>query len=381
MHNTKKLKIMTIFGTRPEIIRLSRILPKMDEYFNHVTVFTRQSYDFEMSEVFFKDLELRKPDYNLNVKSETLGGQIANIFEQTEKVLQKENPDALLVLGDTNSSLAAILAKRFKILVFHMEAGNRSFDWNVPEEINRRIIDHISDYNLAYTEHARRYLLQEGINPATIIVTGSPLAEVFNHFEGKIEKSAILEKMKLKKKRYFVVSVHREENVDNKKNLKELFESFSSIAKEYRMPVVVSVHPRTRKRMQQQNIKSNSQIILSKPLGHLDYNKLQKYALCVLSDSGSIQEESAILKFKAIQIRVSTERPEAFDAGSIILAGFNKDSIMSAINLSVSQEEQEVEGSIPNDYRDIHVSSKVVKLIMGLTGNKKYHNRKYGVQN
>jgi UDP-N-acetyl-L-fucosamine synthase len=370
MAENKKLKVMTILGTRPEIIRLSRILPKMDEYFDHKIVFTSQSYSFELSDIFFQEMQVRKPDYILNVKAETLGKQIANIIEQTEKAISQEKPDALLILGDTNSALSAINAKRMKIPIFHMEAGNRCFDWNVPEEINRRIIDHISNYNLCYTEHARRYLIREGIDSQNIFVTGSPLTEVFKFYRNKIDSSKILETMHLKTNGYFLVSVHREENVDNKENLLALFDSFEYLAKEYKIPIVVSLHPRTKKRIDEYKIKVSSLITFSKPFGYFDYCKLQKNALCVLSDSGTIQEESAILDFNAIQIRVSTERPEAFDSGSIILCGFNKLAITQAVKLTVDEREKGEELNIPNDYKDINVSSKVVKLILGLTSVK-----------
>lgn len=376
MQKIKKMKVMTVLGTRPEVVRLSRVLPKLDEFFEHVIVFTRQSYDYELSEIFFQELLLRKPNYILDVKAETLGGQIANIIRQTEETFLKEKPDSLLILGDTNSSLCAIVAKRLKIPVFHMEAGNRSFDWNVPEEVNRRIVDHISDYNLCYTKNARDYLKKEGIAPQTIFVTGSPLAEVFLHFKEKIENSSILKDLNLTPKRYFLVSTHREENVDNKNNLAELFSSFASLATTYNLPVIVSLHPRTKKKLEEAKIKIYKGIILTKPFGYLEYCKLQKNALCVVSDSGTIQEESAILNFPAIQIRVSTERPEAFDTGSIILTGFNQETILNAINLAITQEKKGEKQIVASDYKDINVSTKVAKLIMGLTGIKKYHDRK-----
>lgn len=372
----QKLKVMTILGTRPEIIRLSRVLPKMDQYFNHILVFTKQSYDFELSDIFFNELKIRKPDYILEVKAETLGSQIANIIRESEKVILQEQPDAVLILGDTNSSLSAINAKRMHIPIFHMEAGNRSFDWDVPEEVNRRIVDHISDYNLSYTEHSRRYLIQEGIKPNNIFVTGSPLAEVFSNFSQDIELSKILEDLNLEPEKYFLVSAHREENVDNTERLKELFSSLEALAKEYNYPIVVSLHPRTKKRLEEEKIKINSKIILSKPFGYFEYCNLQKNAFCVLSDSGTIQEESAILDFPAVQIRVSTERPEAFDTGSIILIGFNKNAILDAIKLAVSAKTSGEKTVLPKDYKDINVSTKVVKLIMGLTSINKYHKRK-----
>ena len=370
-----KLKIMTILGTRPEIIRLSCILPKMDEFFEHIIVYTQQSYSYELSDIFFYEVELRKLDYVLVVKSVTLGGQIANIIEQTEKVILKEMPDAVLILGDTNSALSAINAKRLKIPIFHMEAGNRSFDWDVPEEVNRRIVDHISDYNLCYTEHARRYLLAEGVESKNIFVTGSPLAEVYGYLKNKIDSSSILDSLKIKSGEYFLVSTHREENVDNGDRLRELFSSFDFLTTEYKLPIVVSLHPRTKKRLGQMRIKVNFRVFLCKPFGYLEYCKLQKNALCVLSDSGSIQEESAIQQFPAVQIRVSTERPEAFDAGSIILCGFNKHSIASSIKIAID-EKKKGKHTIPSDYKDENVSEKVVKLIMGLTGISKYHGRR-----
>ena len=373
---TKKLKIMTILGTRPEIIRLSRILPKMDRFFDHTIVFTKQSYDFELSDIFFKELGLRKPDFILDVKSETLGGQIANIIKDSEKIINKVSPDAVLILGDTNSSLSAINAKRIHIPIFHMEAGNRSFDWDVPEEVNRRIVDHISDYNLCYTKHAKTYLLREGIEPKNIFVTGSPLSEVFDYFRKDIDSSKVLEDLKLDPKKYFLVSTHREENVDNENRLEELFNSFEGLVEKYNFPVLVSLHPRTKKRLEEQKIKVGPKIILSKPLGYIDYCKLQKNAYCTLSDSGTVQEESAILDFPAIQIRVSTERPEAFDKGTIILTGFNKDSILNAIDLTVSVRNDGEKTVMPEDYKDLNVSTKVVKLIMGLSGIAKFESRK-----
>jgi len=373
MVNKKNLKIMTILGTRPEIIRLSCILPKMDEYFNHIIVYTSQSYSPELSAIFFKDFNLRKPDYELNVKSDTLGGLIGNILKQSEDVMVKERPDALLILGDTNSSLSAIIAKRMKIPIFHMEAGNRSFDDNVPEEINRKITDHISDYNLAYTENSRRYLVEEGIHPGSIYVTGSPLTEVFEKFRDKIENSDILEKLNLEKDKFFVVSTHREENVDNPSNIKELFESLNHLTKLYKHPIIVSFHPRTRNRLSKLKLKLSPLIKLETPFDFFDYNNLQMNALCVLSDSGSVPEESAIFKFRAVQIRISSERPEAFDSGTIILTGFNKNTIVNSVELVVNQKISDEGLEIPEGYKSKNVSIKVVKLIMGLASIRKYH--------
>lgn len=366
---------MTVMGTRPEIIRLSCILPKMDEYFDHIIVFTSQSYDKELSTVFFEDFKLRKPDYVLSVKADTLGGQLANILTQTEEVMLKEKPDGLLVLGDTNSALCTIIAKRLKIPIFHMEAGNRSFDENVPEEINRRIIDHISDFNLPYGEHSRRYLIREGVHPGSIYTTGSPLGEVINKFKKDIEASKILDELRLCEQEYFIVSTHREENVDNPENLKELFASINFITEEYGYPAIVTLHPRTKIRLEKAKIKVGDKVILHEPFGFLDYNKLQMNSLCVLSDSGTIQEESTILGFRAVQIRVSSERPEAFDTGSIILTGFNRDSIASAVAMTVDEAKKGERVDIPETYRPTNISSRVVKLIMGLASIRKNHKK------
>jgi len=287
-HN--KLKVMTIFGTRPEIIRLSRLFAKLDQYVNHIMIHTGQSYDYEMDKIFFENLKIRQPDYFLEVKSETLGGQIAKIIEKSEEVLKKEMPDAVLILGDTNSSLAAIVAKRMKIPIFHMEAGNRCFDENVPEEINRRIIDHISNINLPYSENARLYLIQEGIYPGTIYVTGSPMAEIWEFYKKDIEQSQILKELNLEKNKYFLASIHREENVESKELLTKLIDALNAVAETYQMPIIMSTHPRTRARLEEYRLKAHELINFHKPLGYFDYNNLQLNAFCVLSDSGTIQE-------------------------------------------------------------------------------------------
>lgn len=372
MKNTyPKLKIMTIIGTRPEIIKLSRITPLMDKYFDHIIVFTNQSFSYELSEIFFKELALRKPNYTLNVKADTVGQQIANILSQTEKVMIAEKPDAIFILGDTNSTLSSIIAKRMKIPIFHYEAGNRCFDWDVPEEINRKIVDHISDFNLAYTEHARRYLINEGLPGDKIFVIGSPLAEVLEYYKKNIFESKILSELELKNNNYFVVSTHREENVDNEYRLEQLFKSFNEIADIYNMPIIVTLHPRTKNRLNS-TTKINPLVKFCKPFGFFDYVKLQQNAFCVLSDSGTIQEESSIIKFRAIQIRVSTERPEAFDTGSIIVTGVHTDSIINAIDLTVSKENNPDNLQTPQNYQDKNVSLKIVKLIMGLAAIRKY---------
>ncbi|MDO8557248.1 MAG: UDP-N-acetylglucosamine 2-epimerase (non-hydrolyzing) [Candidatus Jorgensenbacteria bacterium] len=363
----KPLKIMTIFGTRPEIIRLSRVFAELDKYVNHIMVHTGQSYDYEMNQVFFDDLKVRKPDYFLEVKSETLGGQIANIILKSEEVLKKEMPDAVLILGDTNSALAAIVAKRMKIPIFHMEAGNRSFDENVPEETNRRIVDHISDINMPYSENARTYLIREGVHPGTIYTTGSPFGEIYAHYKSAIDKSTILKELKLLPKKYFVASMHREENVESKELLAKLIDSLNAVAETYKMPIIMSTHPRTAKRLAEYKFKANALINFHKPMGYFDYNKLQKNAFCVLSDSGTIHEESSIMGFPAVQVRVSSERPEAFDEGVAILSGLDKDIILHAIDTTIGQLAVGEKFNIPLAYRATNVSGKVLRLIVGLT--------------
>lgn len=363
----KKLKVMTIFGTRPEIIRLSRVFAKFDQYVNHIMVHTGQSYDYELNKVFFENLKIRKPDYFLEVKSETLGGQIAKIIEKSEEVLKKEMPDAVLILGDTNSALAGIIAKRMKIPIFHMEAGNRCFDENVPEEINRKIIDHISDINLPYSENARLYLIREGIHPGAVFVTGSPMAEIWNFYKKDVEKSQILKKLKLKKRKYFVASIHREENVDTKELFVKLIDALNAVAETYNLPIIMSTHPRTEKRLNGYKLKVNKLINLHKPLGYFDYNNLQLNAFCVLSDSGTILEESSVMGFPAIQTRVSSERPEGFDEGVLILSGLDKDIILQAIDITTKQVAAGEKFNVPRNYRDTNVSSKVLRLVVGLT--------------
>lgn len=373
IHNNSytKLKIMTILGTRPEIIRLSRILPRMDEYFDHKIVFTKQSYSYELADIFFKEMKLREPDYVLNVKAETLGGQIGNILEQVEEVMLKERPEAILVLGDTNSSLSAIIAKRLGILIFHMEAGNRCFNWEVPEETNRAIVDTMSDYNLPYAQRGKEYLMHAGMPPHTIFVTGSPLAEVFKYYKKEIDASQVLDELQFSSKKYFVVSVHREENVDDPSNLKELFVSFNEVAESHNLPIIVTLHPRTKKRLNSE-IKIHPLIKFHAPFGIFEYIKLEQNALCTLSDSGSIQEESSLLGFHAIQVRANVERPEAFEKGVIILAGLNKNTILNAIEMTVKQKEKIAP---PDDYKDTNVSEKVARLMMGLVAARKYHSK------
>lgn len=362
----KGIKVMTILGTRPEIIRLSRVMAKLDQFVNHIAVHTGQNYDYELNEVFYKDLEIRKPDYFLGVQSGSLGKTIGKIFEESEKVLLKEKPDAVLILGDTNSSMAGIMAKRLKIPVYHMEAGNRCFDFNVPEEINRRIIDHISDFNLVYTEHARKNLLREGIHPRKIYLTGSPMKEVLSHFSEKIRKSDILHKLGIEKGKYFVVSAHREENVDSPVNLKKILETLNIISNKYDLPIIVSTHPRTKKRLnEQRGLKLNKKIVFSKPFGFFDYVNLQMNSFCVLSDSGTISEESAMLSFPAVTIRNAMERPEGMDSGTIALTGLDPETILESVGIAASEQKSMSENNVPADYKITNTSQRALKIIVG----------------
>ena len=368
----KKLKVLTVVGTRPEIIRLSRVMSLLDQFMNHIIVHTGQNYDYELNEIFWNELELRKPDHFLNVDTSSLGSAVGDIIRKTEEVLKLEQPDALLVLGDTNSCLSAYIAKRMHIPIFHMEAGNRSFDFNVPEEINRRIIDHIADFNLVYTEHARRHLLSEGLQHRRIYLTGSPMKEVLNYYMPKIKQSTALSTLNLDAKKYFLVSVHREENVDNPENLQKILTILNKLAEDYQLPVIVSTHPRTRKRIEalvQSPITSHQSLLFHKPFGFIDYVNLQMNALCTLSDSGTISEESSILNFPAISLRQSMERPEAQDAGTIILTGFDPDVVLNSISAVVT--EFGITGGyqrIADDYTIDNTSWRVLKLIAGNTG-------------
>jgi len=358
---------MTIVGTRPEIIRLAETIKKCDEYFEHILVHTGQNWDYSLNDIFFKELELREPNHFLGVVGNDLGETMGNIIAASYKVLCEEKPEALLVLGDTNSCLSVIAAKRLKIPVFHMEAGNRCFDQNVPEEINRRIVDVTSDVNIAYTEHARRYLLSEGMRKEYTFVSGSPLPEVFNKYRTKIDKSDVLERLELEKGEFILVSAHREENIDNDDNFRSLTSALNSIAETYNMPVIYSTHPRSFKRIEANGIKFHENIRQLKPFGFYDYNKLQKHAFCVLSDSGSLAEESNIMGFPAVSIRTSTERPEAIDKGSVILGGITVDSITQAIQVITKQKQR---GEIlvkAHDYADINVSTKIINIIQGYT--------------
>lgn len=358
-----KIKVMTIVGTRPEIIRLSEVIKACDRYFNHVLVHTGQNWDYTLNDVFFKELELREPDHYLNAVGDSLGDTMGNIIAKSYDVLQRERPDALLILGDTNSALSAISAKRLKIPIFHMEAGNRCFDQNVPEEINRKIVDHISDINLPYTEHSRRYLLSEGVSKEHIFVTGSPMAEVLHKNMDKIESSKVLDELKLENGKYILVSAHREENIDNEENFLSLMNALNNIAETYKVPVIYSTHPRSWKKIEERGFKFHPLIKQLKPFGFFDYNKLQLNSFCVLSDSGTLSEESAMLGFPGVLIRTSTERPEVLDKGTVIIGGISEKDIMQAVELSRTMWENKENTILANDYRDNNVSVKVVKII------------------
>jgi UDP-N-acetylglucosamine 2-epimerase (non-hydrolysing) len=364
----KKLKLMTIVGTRPEIIKLSEIIKKCDKYFDHILVHTGQNHDYTLNQIFFEELELRNPDIYLGVVGENLGITMGNVLAKSYEVMEKEKPDALLVLGDTNSCLSVISAKRLKIPIFHMEAGNRCFDENLPEEINRRIVDHTSDVNLCYTEHARRYLNFEGISKERTFVVGSPMAEILNKNSEKITKSEVLKTLGLEKGKYILLSAHREENIDNEKNFFELMNAINAMAENYKMPVIYSTHPRSRKFIEQRNFKFNDLVKNLQPFGFADYNHLQKHAFCVVSDSGTLAEESSYFKFPAVSIRTSTERPEAVDKGNFIIGGITKDQVLQAVNLAVEMNSNNHIGAEVPDYTDESVSTKVVKIIQSYTG-------------
>lgn len=363
----EKLKLMTILGTRPEIIRLSACIKACDKYFEHILVHTGQNWDYTLNEVFFKDLGLRAPDYYLDCVGDNLGQTMGNIIAKSYELMQKVKPDALLILGDTNSALAAISAKRLKTPIFHMEAGNRCWDWNVPEMVNRTIVDHISDINLPYTEHSRRYLLNEGIDGKTIFVTGSPMKEVLESNKDKIENSTILNQLNLEKNKYILVSAHREENIDNEENFISLMSAINNIATKYNMPVIYSTHPRSMKFIEKRNFKFHSLVKNMKPFGFFDYNNLQMNSYCVLSDSGTLSEESAILHFNGVLIRTSTERPEVLDKGSVVVGGITTKTIEQALDLAVLMSKNKEEVVLAEDYNDSNVSVKVVKIIQSYT--------------
>ncbi|PAV09378.1 non-hydrolyzing UDP-N-acetylglucosamine 2-epimerase [Methanocorpusculum parvum] len=364
-----KLKVMTVIGTRPEIIRLACVMQELDKYVNQVIVHTGQNYDYELNEIFFKELEIRKPDYFMNVDTSSLGNVLGGILIKAEEIMRAERPDAVLILGDTNSSIAGIMAKRLKIPIFHMEAGNRCFDFNVPEEINRRIIDHIADFNLVYTEHARRHLLSEGLQHRRIYLTGSPMYEVLHKYEDRIMGSTILEELGLADQKYFVVSAHREENVDNPAHLQSILTVLNTLAKEYDAPVIVSTHPRTRKRMESlSNVDMDPRVRFLKPFGFFDYVHLEMHSLCSISDSGTISEEAAVMKFPAVTIREAIERPEALDTGSIIMTGLDADVVLASVALVMDKHGTDAARQAPVEYEVANCAERVVKLVLGTAG-------------
>lgn len=363
------LKVMTIVGTRPEIIKLSRVMAELDKYTEHIIVHTGQNFDYELNEIFFRELHIRKPDYFLDAAGKNAAETIANVIQKSDALMEMVKPDAVLLYGDTNSCISVISAKRRKIPIFHMEAGNRCFDQRVPEEINRKIVDHLSDINMPLSEHARRYLLAEGLRPETVIKTGSPMTEVLLYHKDEIERNEVLEKEGLRKGEYFIVSTHREENVDSEKNFSDLLASLNAIVDKYQKKVIVSTHPRTRKKLESIGfVNSNPMIEFMKPFGFMEYVKLQQNAFCVISDSGTITEESSILHFPAITIRQAHERPEGMDEGILVMSGLESERIIESIDLVTSQyaEGKEVIHSIP-DYAADNVSKKVVRIILSYT--------------
>ncbi len=363
------LKVMTIVGTRPEIIKLSRVMAELDKYTEHIIVHTGQNFDYELNEIFFKELGIRRPDYFLEAATGNAAQTIANVISRSDELMDRVRPDAVLLYGDTNSCLSVISAKRKKIPIFHMEAGNRCFDQRVPEEINRKIVDHLSDINMPLSEHARRYLISEGIRPETVIKTGSPMTEVLHFHKSEIERSTVLEKEGLVPGGYFIVSTHREENIDSERNFKDLLESLNAITDKYRKEVIVSTHPRTRKKLEGMGfVNTNPSIQFMKPFGFFEYVKLEMNAFCVISDSGTITEESSILRFPAITVRQAHERPEGMDEGTVVMTGLRKDTILNAIDLVTSQyaEDSGCIRMIP-DYTPENVSRKVVRIIMSYT--------------
>jgi UDP-N-acetylglucosamine 2-epimerase len=360
------LKVMTIVGTRPELIKMARVIAKFDEHTDHLLVHTGQNYDFELNQVFFDDLGIRKPDHFLEAAGKNAAQTIAKVIETVDNILELENPDAIMLYGDTNSCLAVIAAKRRKIPVFHMEAGNRCFDQRVPEELNRKVVDHLSDINMVLTEHARRYLLDEGIAPERVIKTGSNMAEVLNFYKDKIEKSPILKSLKLNTDKYFLVSIHREENVDSNKNLQEMIATLNAIVDKYDYPVIVSTHPRTKKQLESLGLmEGSSKILFLKPFGFFDYIKLQIEAACVISDSGTITEETSLLGLKAITIRNTHERPEGMDEGTVIMSGLGAERVIQAISFTMDDHLNKGPGfGVVADYAVDNASSKILKIVM-----------------
>ncbi len=359
------LKVMTILGTRPELIKMSRVIAELDRNMQHILVHTGQNYDYELNQIFFDDLEIRKPDYFLEAVGDNVAQTIAQVIQKSDAVMEQEQPDAVLLYGDTNSSLAVIAAKRRKIPVFHMEAGNRCFDQRVPEELNRKVLDHLSDINLVLTEHARGYLIAEGIRPETIIKTGSHMREVLDYYLPKISLSDVVTRLSLEQGKFFLVSTHREENVDSPEALRDLMETLNAVAAKYNYPILVSTHPRTRKRLEELGLSAMDQrIIFAKPFGFFDYIKLQMEAFCVLSDSGTITEETSLLNLCAITLRNAHERPEGMDVGTLIMSGLKKDRVIEAIDIVTSQYKKNTRVVLPiADYENPHVSTQLVRVV------------------
>ena len=363
----KKLKLMTILGTRPEIIKMSEIIKKSDKYFDHILVHTGQNYDYTLNEVFFTDLGIRKPDYYLGVVGESLGQTMGNVISKAYELMVQTNPDAIIVLGDTNSCLSVIAAKRLKIPIFHMEAGNRCKDENLPEEVIRRIVDVTSDVNLCYSEHARRYILDSGVKAEYTYVVGSPMAEVLKGYAKAIEDSRVLTKLDLNPKGYILLSSHREENIDIENNFYSLMNAVNAMAEYYDMPILYSCHPRSEKYIKERGFKFDGRVIQHKPLGFFDYNKLQKNAFCVVSDSGTLPEESSVLHFPAVSIRTSTERPEAMDSGVFVIGSITSDAVIQAVRMAVDMQKNDFVPSPVEAYTDANVSDKVVRIIQSYT--------------
>lgn len=368
MENIKKLRLMTIVGTRPEIIKMSAIIKKCDQYFDHILVHTGQNYDYTLNEVFFRELGLREPNYYLGVVGENLGQTMGNVIAKSYELMQQVQPDAVIVLGDTNSCLCVIAAKRLKIPIFHMEAGNRCKDENLPEEVIRRIVDVTSDVNLCYSEQARRYILETGVKPEYTHVVGSPMAEVLRGMSDKIEESTILDTLRLKASNYILLSAHREENIDIESNFFSLMEAVNAMAEVYDMPVLYSCHPRSRKYIEQRGFQFDKRVIQHEPLGFCDYNKLQQNAYCVVSDSGTIPEEAAYFHFPAVSVRTSTERPEAMEKGVFIIGGITTEQVLQAVDMAVTLHENGDEGTAVPAYIDENVSTKVVKIVQSYVG-------------
>lgn len=364
----KKLKLMTIVGTRPEIIKMSAIIKKADLYFDQILVHTGQNYDYELNKVFFEDLGLREPDYYLGVVGENLGQTMGNVISKSYELMEKVRPDALIVLGDTNSCLCVVSAKRLKIPVFHMEAGNRCKDENLPEEVIRRIVDVTSDVNLCYSEHARRYILNSGVKPEYTYVVGSPMAEVLSHYKERIESSNILNELGLESGKYILLSAHREENIDIESNFMSLMNAVNAMAENYDMPILYSCHPRSKKYIEARGFKFDPRVIQHKPLGFFDYNKLQQNAFCVVSDSGTIPEEGAFFKFPAVSVRTSTERPEAMDKGVFTIGSISAEQVLQAVDLAVSMHANGDDAVDVPAYVDNNVSTKVIKIIQSYVG-------------